>query len=267
MPQYSTDFVDQTEEAHENICSTNGPKSPDVPVPCSLKEPTVSRGHSSAASRTSINGINGYLNHVKDKATNAAHVRNNRKQRSMFSAAGGVLVNGNASEGHVLSTSEQPATERDSPLTTRVKNKRWSPGWRRKNKRREPRHLPDSGFECTQCILRHTEPACPKKPALQPPEEEDWDKECEANLKRFSGQPYGPEDLFVMAFGDLTLEEEENVARPAGYSPAMHHPHPLPLLCFGVATEPEQFSDADEFRSCAAYKRSTHDTITHVFSS
>ncbi|XP_061687234.1 uncharacterized protein LOC133506778 isoform X2 [Syngnathoides biaculeatus] len=251
MLQYCTDFVGETEEAHETICSTSGPKSPDVPVPCLLEEPTVSAAHPSVATKTSNsargtkppNTVNGYLNHVKGKATNSAPARNGGKQRTAVSAAAGALVNG---EDHddVLSAFERPSTERDPPLATGVKNKRSSHGWRRRKKSRKPRNRPDSDFEGTRCILRHTEPACPKKPGLRLPDEEDWDKECQTNLKSFSSQDY--EDFFATAFEDLALGEEENGPGSACYSPAVHHPHPVPMLRSSIDTEPQQFSDADE---------------------
>lgn len=129
-----SDFLDGTKEAHENTCSVNGPN---VSVPCPLKDPTASVGYPSATTRTSISTktvklnvtkpphtVNGYLNNVKDKATNAAPPRTKRKRRRTFSASVGILVNHTASEPHVLTISEQAPKEPGPAVTTRVKNKR-----------------------------------------------------------------------------------------------------------------------------------------------
>ncbi|XP_037109732.1 uncharacterized protein LOC119124154 [Syngnathus acus] len=241
MSRYSTDFGYGRKESHKNNCSANGAN-----VSSLFKERTLSFSCLSAPTRTSLctktdqsnvtkprHVANGYLNHDKDKASNAAPVRAKRKET--FLAAGGIVVNGTTDEPHVLATSEQRATKPGPPETAKVKNKR------RSKKRRKV------CIEGTQCILRGTEFADRKKLTLQPPEEEeeDWEKECEAHLqKTLALQPYGTEDAFAMAFQDLTVKQWEDVPSTASYNPAIHHPGPLRLFRSRIAIEPEQFADA-----------------------
>ncbi|XP_077427369.1 uncharacterized protein LOC144055340 isoform X2 [Vanacampus margaritifer] len=105
----------------------------------------------------------------------------------------------------------------------------------KKVRRKKRRQVRDSHFEDTRCVLSDLR------------EEEDWEQECEANLEqRFSVQPYGPEDVFMSAFQDLTLEQGIDMPYTASYNPAEHHPRPLLLDFTSIATEPEQFADADE---------------------
>ncbi|XP_051940655.1 uncharacterized protein LOC127613591 [Hippocampus zosterae] len=221
-----TDFRDGTKKAHDNTCSAKGPP---VPVPCLLKDPTESVCYPSVTTQTSVSTktvklnatkpphtVNGNSNNVEDKATNAVTPRTKRKKRT-FSAAIGILVNHTASEPHVLATSEEALKEPGLPVKTRAKNKR----------------------------CRGTKSARPKKLTLQLLEEEDWEKECEDNLEKTCAvQPYGPEDVFTIAFEGLTLEQRGDMPYAANYSPADHHARPLLLSCCSIAVEPEQFADA-----------------------
>ncbi|XP_061766406.1 uncharacterized protein LOC133559071 [Nerophis ophidion] len=254
MPQYSTDIVDRREEVHENICSASGPN---VQSEGLLKEASVGNGH---RSRTSIGSnrlkrskpvqsnatkppymLNGLLNHgFKGKDTQAAPARTKRKHRSTFStiigpgrsshssAPSGILVNRTAREDHASSTSKQPANEPSPPASTRASSLRW----RRKNsyKKRDSLH------------------ACPEKPTQHktpPLEDEDWEKDCQANVEN-RVQPSGQEDVLQLTLQGLSLDQWEALGIGPNYSPAIHHSHPLQWHCPEIAAEPEQFADAVE---------------------
>ncbi|KAK2816886.1 hypothetical protein Q5P01_025077 [Channa striata] len=103
---------------------------------------------------------------------------------------------------------------------------------------------------------RPTEDICTKnfQPVLIPKqEEEDWENEIQevplTDWERmcFGVKPYGPEDVLHFALQDLSLKQGDmaDLQVTASYSPAVHHPQPVPWLCDRIPTEPQQFADAD----------------------
>ncbi|KAF3687536.1 hypothetical protein EXN66_Car003208 [Channa argus] len=84
-------------------------------------------------------------------------------------------------------------------------------------------------------------------------EEEDWENEIQevtlTDWERmcFGVKPYGPEDVPHFAMQDLSLKQGDMVDLQvtASYSPAVHHPQPVPWFCYSTPTEPDQFADAD----------------------
>nr|XP_057947583.1 uncharacterized protein LOC131141456 [Doryrhamphus excisus]XP_057947584.1 uncharacterized protein LOC131141456 [Doryrhamphus excisus]XP_057947585.1 uncharacterized protein LOC131141456 [Doryrhamphus excisus] len=249
MLQYSTDSVNKTRQAHENICRANGPNNEAQGV---LKKMSVLNGCVSGSSRTKPVEtnftkppyvLNGCLKHgFEGKHNKAAPSRTHEKQKSTFLAAcgpalagggihgsspRGILVNGGTRGRHAWTTSKPQATETGHPVKIRAKNQRR----KRRHKKRDSSHQ------------------CPEEPTqeLTPPvEEEDWESECQADWeKKFGVQPYGPEDVLHFALQDLSLEHWELGTVP-NYSPAVHHSHPVQWTCPSTSTEPEQFADADE---------------------
>ncbi|XP_013128450.1 uncharacterized protein LOC100692714 [Oreochromis niloticus] len=187
--------------------------------------------------------INGYINHgYKGKSTKAAPPGTIKKQGCKISAlCDSPASDGNRSEdlmsGNSAKVSAPPSNINqkvpDLSLSASGKNKRW----------RRSRHK-----------KRDKEVVYPENLAPAPTEaEEDWEKEIQEGTRSdrenmcFGARPYGPEDVVHFALQDLTLKQRDTAALPVsvGYSPAVHHPHPLTWSRYSISTEPDQFADAD----------------------